>query len=59
MITMPDQQDEELIGMEVKKVTAIDVEGAPQEHSTNPNLLIIVGILFYFLGFYYGRSLWH
>jgi hypothetical protein len=56
---MPDQQDEELIGMEVKKVTAIDVEGAPQEHSTNPNLLIIVGILFYFLGFYYGRSLWH
>ncbi len=56
---MPDQQDEELIGMEVKKVTAVDVEDAPQEHSTNPNLLIIVGILFFFLGFYYGRSLWH
>lgn len=61
MIIMQDQGDEELIGLEVSRasIPIEEVEEATEEYQINTNMLIAVSVLFFFLGFYYGRSLWH
>lgn len=60
VIIMSDQENEDLVGVEVSKAT-IPIEEESKvglkDLEVSNKVLAIVAILFFLLGFYYGRTL--